>query len=180
MAGSVNKVILVGLADMYRRGQSIPQISVATGINRSRVRRELLDSGVVLRSRKEALAIREGLGAHAKGRRREFTATWKANIAAGRQEWAEKHAVGKSLKASGYVEITRGEHKGRSEHVRVMETRLGRRLRPDEVVHHIDRDRSNNSIDNLALVTRAGHTRLHRFEDNLEGIERKRVNGRFC
>jgi hypothetical protein len=60
-----------------------------------------------------------------------------------------------------------------------MESRLGRPLREDEQVHHIDRDRSNNSDDNLALVTRAGHGRLHRFEDSLSGIERKRANGRF-
>lgn len=175
----VNKAMREHLADMYRRGQSIPQISGRTGINRSRVRLELLKAGVKLRSRKEALAIREGLGVSAKGKSREFTPEWKANIAKARQAWADKNAVGISIKPSGYVEFTRGEHKGRSEHVCAMEERLGRRLLPDEVVHHIDRDRTNNSIDNLALVTRSGHARLHRFEDNLEGIERKRINGRF-
>lgn len=179
MAGSVNKEMRDRLADMYARGQSIPQISARTGINRSRVRSELLAAGTTLRSRGEALSIRDGLGAHAKGKRREFTPEWCSNISKGRLAWAEENAAGVSLKSSGYVEITRGEHKGRSEHVRVMEERIGRRLLADEIVHHIDRDRSNNSIDNLALITRAGHARLHRFEDKLEGIERKRSNGRF-
>lgn len=168
------------LARLYKSGQSIPQISAKTGINRSRVRSELLKAGVVLRTRKEALTIREGLGAHLKGIRRKMSPEWRANIAKARLAWSEKNALGISLKASGYVELTKGTHKGRREHVLLMEERLGRRLLPDEVVHHIDRNRSNNTADNLALVTRAGHARLHRFEDKLEGIERKRVNGRFC
>lgn len=181
MAGSIHRTPLQEqLAGMYERGQSIPQISGRTGINRSRVRSELLKAGVVLRSRKDALAIREGLGSHAKGTTREFTPEWCANIAAGRKAWADQNAAGQSVRSNGYVVITRGEYKHRAEHTRVMEERLGRRLLPDEVVHHIDRDRGNNSLDNLALVTRAGHTRLHRFEDKLEGIERKRSNGRFC
>ena len=29
------------------------------------------------------------------------------------------------------------------------------------VIHHIDEDKRNNDIDNLALMTPAGHTRLH-------------------
>jgi hypothetical protein len=175
---SVNKV-RAQLADMYARGQSIPQISGRTGINRSKVRSELLKAGVSLRSRKEALGIREGLGAHAIGVKRQFTPEWRANISRARKEWGEQNALGVSTKPSGYVEYTRGEHKGRSEHVVAMEKRLGRKLKPDEVVHHIDRDRANNSDDNLALVTRSGHARLHQFENALEGIERRRANGRF-
>lgn len=175
MAGSLGE----RLSKMYRAGQSIPQISARTGINRSRVRSELLKAGVPLRSRTEALRIREGLGAHMKGKTRTFTKEHCENIAKARRAWGEANAAGVSIKLNGYVEITRGEHKGRGEHVVIMEERIGRRIRDDEVVHHIDRNRSNNSVDNLALVARAGHTRLHRFEDQLEGIERKRINGRF-
>lgn len=167
------------LAAMYAKGQSIPQIAARTGINKSRVRSELIKAGVTLRTRAEGLRIREGLGLHLVGKTREFSPEHRQKISESRKIWADENARGLSLKPSGYVEITRGDHKGRSQHVRLMEERLGRHLLPDEVVHHIDRDRSNNDLNNLALVTRSGHSRLHRFEDSLEGKERKRANGRF-
>lgn len=50
---------------------------------------------------------------------------------------------------------------GKHEHRRVMETYIGRSLRSDEIVHHIDGDRHNNAIDNLKVMTRAEHGRLH-------------------
>lgn len=43
-------------------------------------------------------------------------------------------------------------HKGKVyEHILVMEQSLGRRLRKGEVVHHINRDKLDNHIDNLML-----------------------------
>lgn len=168
------------LAEMYGRGQSIPQIAGRTGINKSRVRAELLRAGVTLRSRTDALRIREGLGQHLKGKKRPLTQAWKDNISAARNKWAEKNAKGTRITSHGYVEYTRGPHKGRSVHDVTMEERIGRRLRSDEHVHHIDENRQNNDDNNLALVTGSGHARLHRILDVLRGDERKRVNGRYC
>jgi hypothetical protein len=170
MAGSVNKA---ALAAMYEGGQSIPQISARTGINRSRVRQTLIDAGVTLRPRAVGMRMRaDAIGDALRGRTREFSDEWKANIAAGRKKWGAENGRGTSLKANGYVVYTQGEHKDRAVHDVLMEERLGRRLMPDECVHHIDRNRSNNDPNNLALVTRSGHMRLHRFEDRLEGVER--------
>lgn len=42
---------------------------------------------------------------------------------------------------------------------------VGRVLETDECVHHIDRDRSNNRLDNLLLLTSSEHTLLHAIED---------------
>jgi hypothetical protein len=39
---------------------------------------------------------------------------------------------------------------------------LGRSLTTDEVVHHIDEDPLNNSIDNLLVMTRSAHMSLHK------------------
>ena len=57
----------------------------------------------------------------------------------------------------GYPVVYRPDHpRARSngyvyEHILVMESKLGRRLKPDEVVHHIDKNKQNNSPDNLML-----------------------------
>lgn len=51
------------------------------------------------------------------------------------------------------------------EHVYVMCESIGRRLEPWECVHHRDRDRKNNSLSNLRLMTIAEHAKLHAMED---------------
>jgi hypothetical protein len=64
------------------------------------------------------------------------------------------------------------------EHVRIMELALGRRLRSGETVHHEDLDRLNNTFDNLTLIGRGAHSRLHR---NLDAhLQVRDQNGRFA
>ena len=60
----------------------------------------------------------------------------------------------------GYIEIKTFSGYQR-EHVFVMEAVLGRRLEDDEVVHHIDNDKTNNDISNLQLMSHGEHTSLH-------------------
>lgn len=48
------------------------------------------------------------------------------------------------------------------EHRLVAEQKYGREIKKDEVVHHIDGNKTNNSIDNLVIVSRAEHMEIHR------------------
>lgn len=158
---------------------SIPEISKSTGISQSTIRFRLLKEGV-LRNRTESirLAAKHGkLGSGNRGKTRVLTADWKANISKGKLKNADETAKGVSLKPNGYMEYTRGEHKGRSVHVVTMEKYIGRRLFAFECVHHKDEDKQNNELENLQLMTRAEHARLHAIE-NL--INRTRSNnGQF-
>lgn len=60
------------------------------------------------------------------------------------------------------------------EHVAVMELHIGRRLKPDEVVHHRNHDTQDNRIENLELMARGEHARRH-----LDSDGRPRSNGRW-
>ena len=54
------------------------------------------------------------------------------------------------------------------EHRYVMEQYLGRKLSRNEVVHHKDRNRMNNDISNLEVMSVSEHTRLHAIENGLK------------
>lgn len=59
---------------------------------------------------------------------------------------------------------------GRHTHRIVAELKLGRRLKPGEVVHHIDGNKLNNKSDNLMVFpSQAEHARWHKEHDRHNG-----------
>lgn len=48
-------------------------------------------------------------------------------------------------------------------HILVAEERIGRHLDSNEVVHHLDENRSNNSNENLCVMSKSCHMRVHRI-----------------
>jgi transposase len=58
----------------------------------------------------------------------------------------------------------RAHHDGTvKEHLLVAERAIGRYLNDSEEVHHIDLNKLNNQVDNLAVITEADHSKLHRY-----------------
>lgn len=51
------------------------------------------------------------------------------------------------------------------EHHYVMVNHIGRLLREDECVHHKNRDKTDNRLENLQLMTLTAHAELHAAED---------------
>lgn len=64
------------------------------------------------------------------------------------------------LQKNGYMTLMIG-NKRYYVHRMVMEEHLGRPLRDDEEVHHINGDRTDNRIENLELINKREHRRLH-------------------
>jgi HNH endonuclease len=60
----------------------------------------------------------------------------------------------------GYRYVSRAGKKI-AQHRLIVEEREGRPLRSDELVHHVDHDRLNNAPENLVILSRSEHQRLH-------------------
>ncbi len=61
----------------------------------------------------------------------------------------------------GYISLYQGRRQHKVEHRLVMERHLGRQLGPNELVHHINGVKTDNRIENLEIISRAEHMRLH-------------------
>lgn len=79
----------------------------------------------------------------------------------------------KNLSTHGYVLVTLGKRRRQYEHILIAEKALGRKLKKisvghplNEVVHHIDGDKTNNNPNNLLICTHRYHTELHRKLEN--------------
>jgi len=75
------------------------------------------------------------------------------------------HYKGGLSRFDGYIICThRNAKRWTFYHRALMEAYLGRPLRSDEIVHHINGVKDDNRIENLQLVTRGEHINLHRHE----------------
>ena len=74
------------------------------------------------------------------------------------------------LRKDGYIYVYCPDNIGSNkdgyamEHVLVMEKHIGRQLKDDEVVHHKNKIRNDNRIENLELMTLKEHTSFHSKE----------------
>lgn len=90
-----------------------------------------------------------------RGKTKENHPCWKGGQIIDRDGYIQTWAPTHPWPRKGYLR----------EHIRVMELFIGRRILPNECVHHKDHNRKNNSIENLELMTRDEHSKLHRAKD---------------
>lgn len=90
---------------------------------------------------------------------------------------------GGNININGYKRV---KIKGKDilEHRLVMEKHIGRKLKKNEHIHHIDKNKLNNSIENLQIVTNAEHHSIHMIENinngsNIRGVSFDKERNRW-
>ena len=82
-------------------------------------------------------------------------------------------------KKTGYYVCTSGDRKRL--HVAMWEAEAGVIVPPGCVIHHVDWNKTNNTVENLVCVTVAEHERIHNTPGGREwGIELKKERGLCC
>lgn len=98
-------------------------------------------------------------------------------------EYNPRWAGGRMVSDRGYIRVLARGHPNQMarghmlEHRLVMEAHLGRFLEKDEVIHHLDGNPSNNTLENLQLFP--NHSEHMKFEQSLRKAGRTK-RGRRC
>ena len=85
----------------------------------------------------------------------------------------------KQRRTDGYISRYAPEHPQATkngyvmEHIIVMQKAIGKPIKEDEVVHHINHNRSDNRIENLKLMKKHDHMQMHM---RLRHYERRLLN----
>jgi len=66
-----------------------------------------------------------------------------------------------TTRSHGYVRVRLDTGRVMLEHRALMENHLGRKLRRDEHVHHVDKDTFNNALGNLRVFSPSKHREVH-------------------
>ena len=141
---------------------STQQIADRLGISRTAVMNRLAKAGVTLRSAADGirLAGKQGRLPGGRGRGKQSPELIeKRRQGMLRYYTSRRRPIFNKCTGRYIINVGNGKHR---HYARVlMERHLGRKLRNDEVVHHIDCDKSNDDISNLRVMTPSEHMSLH-------------------
>lgn len=139
----------------YQSGMFVREIGRMYNVSNTTIKNYLKRNGVKLRNPKQEMSR------HAKTRNRDKNPFWKG---------------GKTILPDGYVRLSLGNNKTMLEHRYVMEQHIGRELRSDEHVHHINGVKDDNRIENLQLMSASEHCALTGLERVRNGTHNEYIH----
>lgn len=130
------------VTSMYRDGHTQLEIANALGVSQKVVWRFMKNHGIKAR----VAAKRNQFGKN--------NSTWRGGIVKDEHGYVLVKSDGhpRAKACGGYVR----------EHIFVAEKEIGRLLTENEVVHHINGNKSDNRPENLAVMTKGEHSAYHR------------------
>lgn len=149
----------------YNSGLSLNEMGRLYGVDSTNILRVLRTLGAKMRSPSEGIKLCVDRGKWPRGAGPD-NPSWKG---------------GTNTHSSGYKMVMRPTHHRSDcrgyvqESILVLEAKLGRPLLDREVPHHVNRDKKDNRPENLEVMTKSQHGRLHGREGALKRWRGRRV-----
>lgn len=169
------------VVNSLKRGESLRMISSRIGVNHCTLSKRLREKGIITPNRSESAKMtwknhihplkgKTGAASPFFGKpmsencRKKMVKVWK--------EIGDKKRLYRKRHSQGYILVYIPDHPSADkcgyvlEHRIIIENHIGRILCDTEIVHHINGKKDDNRIENLELVSRAEHAKIH---NNLGG-----------
>ena len=161
---------------LYEKYHSLRMVEKETGVSRKTISVILKKNGIAVLNKSEAAKYVWKNHNHPRlGKKGELCPVYGHKISAETREklkpiWkanGDKQRKYRKKHSGGYILVYCPDHPtaDRSgyvlEHRLVMEKALGRTLKTDEYIHHINGNKADNDIKNLALTNMSEHAKIH-------------------